>query len=380
MDRPVRPAHSPEAAPAPAKAREGLDTGSVHLDLIRFAAALMIALYHFINIGPGRIGPAGAQFREAFEPVAWISSSFWVAVQIFFVLSGVVIAFSADGRSAVDFISRRALRLYPAALICATITVLVWPKDAALERYVRSVTLWPEGPWVSDVYWTMAVEITFYAMVAATLALWGSKRVVVLGGTLALLSGGWWALRMGNAIGGGQLQPIVDTVGSVDEIALLRNGGFFALGILLYALYRDGFSVARLSLAAVASLAGLAAVVSASRSMSDPAGQDGLLSILLPSAIWAGAVAAIALSMAMKRAPRPGSRSRRAARRIGLATYPLYLVHAELGIALMLVLAPIGPVWAMLAALALVLLAVVLIMGLETAIRGGIRRLSTVAR
>jgi len=99
------------AAAAETAGRHCLDTGFPELDVIRVCAALMVALYHYLNVGPGRLGAAGAPFRAAFEPVAWISSSFWVAVQIFFVLSGVVIAFSADGRSAGDFVRRRALRM-----------------------------------------------------------------------------------------------------------------------------------------------------------------------------------------------------------------------------------------------------------------------------
>ena len=56
-------------------------------------------------------------------------------------------------------------------------------------------------------------------------------------------------------------------------------------------------------------------------------------------------------------------------RQIGLATYPLYLVHAEVGVAIMLVAEPIGPFAALLAGTVAVLLLVGAILAGEKAIR-----------
>ena len=90
---------------------QALETGFPGLDLIRFAAAMMIAFYHFTFVGPIQLGQRGAALEAAFAEATPVTSALWVAVQIFFVLSGVVIAFSADGRSAGDFVRRRALRM-----------------------------------------------------------------------------------------------------------------------------------------------------------------------------------------------------------------------------------------------------------------------------
>ena len=350
-----------------------LETGFPGLDLIRFGAAMMVALYHFLHIGPGRTGEAGAAFAAEFAPLATAAASLWVAVPIFFVLSGVVIAFSAQGRSAAEFVRRRALRLYPAAWICATITVLVWPKEGGWERYLRSVTLWPSGPWVSDVYWTLAVEVAFYALVAATLAVGGGRRVTTLGAALALASAGWFALRIVNLLAGDALQPLVDLLSAANAFQLLRNGGFFGLGILLYSIRRDGWSWPRGAQAGLAALAGLAAVISAARGFGAN-GDDQWLRLVLPPAIWTVAVATIAVSLARRGGQGVPRRWHRTARTVGLATYPLYLVHAELGIALMLLFAPLGAWPALLLALALVFGVVALIMRGEALIRTGLRR------
>jgi peptidoglycan/LPS O-acetylase OafA/YrhL len=92
----------------------------------------------------------------------------WVGVEIFFVLSGFVIAQSADGRAAFDFLRGRAGRLMPAIWICATITVVIVLlfKMALLgpvfSSYIKTLVMYPNGPWISNVYWTLTVEIMFY--------------------------------------------------------------------------------------------------------------------------------------------------------------------------------------------------------------------------
>ena len=350
--------------------RAVLETGYAGLDLIRFGAAVMVVLYHLINVGPGRAGDAGESFRAAFAPVAPFTASFWVAVPIFFVLSGFVIAFSAEGRSAGEFVRRRVLRLYPAAWICASITACVvwwhWPQPDMAARYLRSITLFPRGPWISDVYWTLAVEVTFYAMIALVLALGGSRWVVRLGIVLALTSCAWWGLRIINLLAGSPIDGLLDGLAVLDAFLLLRHGAYFALGILLFAIARGGRRLTLFAFATIAGFASLAAVISTARSF-DP-DSPSLLDLTLAPAIWLTGLAAIVVSMLSEGRSQPLSR-RRFVRSVGLATYPLYLVHAELGVAVMLMLAPLGHFLALAATLAFLLAAVAIIQSGERVIR-----------
>lgn len=372
----------PGAAIAPAKdpGRAALETGYAGLDLIRFSAALMIAFYHLINIGPARVGEAGAAFRADFAAVHPYTAAFWVAVPIFFTLSGVVIAFSAEGRTAGEFVRRRALRLYPAAWICASVTALIvwakWPQPDLLARYVRSITLFPSGPWISDVYWTMAVEVTFYAMMAAALALGGSRWIVRLGGMLALVSSAWWGLRLGNWFAGNVFEPWLDRLQVADAFLLLRNGCFFAVGILLYALASGRRSFLIVLLATLSVLASVASVLSSARGFLGP-GRDGLSHLLLPPFIWIAGLGVIIASLIYERSARGRSfRWRAGMRSVGLATYPLYLVHAELGMAVMLLLAPLGSVTALAMTLLILLGAVALILRGEAIVRRLLHRMT----
>ena len=60
----------------------------------------------------------GAKLSAGLAP--WGSFG-WIGVEIFFVISGYVIASSAEGAAPRTFLRRRAQRLLPAAWVCATI-------------------------------------------------------------------------------------------------------------------------------------------------------------------------------------------------------------------------------------------------------------------
>src|ERR1700744_5896212 len=102
------------------------------LDPMRFAAALGVAVFHLTfwswawsstGTPPGFEHYVGAdlQFQSA-APFTWFG---WVGVEIFFVISGFVIANSASNASAKEFLLGRALRLYPAVWVCSTLTFTV---------------------------------------------------------------------------------------------------------------------------------------------------------------------------------------------------------------------------------------------------------------
>ncbi len=97
------------------------------LDLVRLFAALMVVAhhlgfwiwtgsYHYFNDGGVDVS------YHWLAPYTWFG---WIGVETFFVLSGFVIAYSAEGTTAFDFPRGRFIRLYPTAWICSTFTLLV---------------------------------------------------------------------------------------------------------------------------------------------------------------------------------------------------------------------------------------------------------------
>lgn len=256
------------------------------VDIIRLCAALMVVAYH---LGHDASGYTWAHWG-------------WVGVPVFFVISGFVIAMSAESKTAAEFVRGRAIRLYPAAWVAATITLIV--VGASGGEYLRSITLFPVGPWVDDVYWTLAVEIVFYSLVAIGVWRGVSLRKLALG--LGLYSAAFWALKAANsAVGLVDLSAIEDYEGF---LLLLHDGVFFAIGMLLW---QKRYSLMTLFVAV-----GIVAVFARSQAISE---QGAIVAPL----VWLAATVAVVLSAKLG-----GSWS---ARTIGLMTYPLYLIHNEVG-------------------------------------------------
>jgi peptidoglycan/LPS O-acetylase OafA/YrhL len=330
--------------PEPARATD-CAPAYLGLDLIRFWAAALVVLYHlcFYPWTYGTAAPA-LEYRDQLAALAPVTSTGWVGVPIFFVLSGVVIAASATGRDWFDFVRRRALRLYPAAWICGSITaavcLLAGEPNRLVLRYFKSMALSPTGPWVDEVFWTLGVEIVFYAYIAAILAWFGPARLERAG--LALGAAGTLycsAVLADMAAGGGSGAGLSWLGEGNGRLLLLSNGCYFGLGMVLWAIVSGGATRARLAAAAIFTAAGLLAV-------GRPA----------EGALWLGTVAAIAASLRYHVAIRKRlGRWSGQIRVIGLATFPLYLLHNEIGRAAMRAMRELGAWAALGVALTLVL-------------------------
>lgn len=94
-------------------------------------------------------------------------------VDLFFVVSGFIMATCAGGRSPLEFLADRAWRIYPLWLIALAPWLAINPQD--LLHVVRSVTLWPVygdqflNP-ALGVGWTLSFEFLFYLGFALALA------------------------------------------------------------------------------------------------------------------------------------------------------------------------------------------------------------------
>lgn len=307
------------------------------LDLIRFCAAAMVMFYHLAYFAWLPKHGGSGLYRTALEPIAPLVDFGWVGVEIFFVISGFVIALSAQGRSPRDFLIGRATRLYPAAWICATVTlaVLLWNGKPDWTGWIGSMLLNPVGPWIDGVYWTIVVEMVFYAWVYFFMRFAGADRIFVLGWVLALLSSSFWCLRV--------LALLLFDVhfdqflGLWSQLLLVEFGSFFALGVALWsAVSKSGWTKPRLALA-LASLPGcLVELAAHTRSV---ALDNGVALSASPAIVWT--IVMVAFFAAVTWNDRIHARLGHWAgplRQVGLATYPLYLVHFVAGREIMLMI------------------------------------------
>ena len=138
------------------------------LQVLRFVAALMVAYLHCVFAAAHVTGGAGSIPIE----MSIIGTS---GVDIFFVLSGVVIATTAPGLSSAQFAWRRLRRIFPIYLICSApfLVIAIW-NGFGWRDGLATFLLWPATDVMTlpalQVGWTLAFEMLFYMGAALVLA------------------------------------------------------------------------------------------------------------------------------------------------------------------------------------------------------------------
>lgn len=271
-----------------------------------------------------------------------------MGVPIFFTLSGFVIAFSADGRGAGSFAQSRILRLFPAAWVCASLTLAVrWGEAGIGGEYLRSIILSPTGPWIDGVYWTLGIELIFYALIFCALFLRVHLRSVVT--VIAIWGSLLWPAHVINHLAGGPLSAQFELLQSWDLnlLTLLPHGCFFAVGMLFWSLTQKDPPLLHKLL--------LIPTIGSGLLFSIASGQNALLDepdlarweVYYPAALWT--IFTIVMAGTIRWNSFFTNRLiawRKPIRILGLATYPIYLIHENVGrritLALLAVLQPLS--------------------------------------
>lgn len=294
---------------------------SVAFDLIRFIAALIVVIDHFA-FSSHSVGRTELH-SSLLAPVIRYG---YVALDVFFIISGYFIMQTAEGRDWRSFAVARISRVYPALIACATLTFLgsrilraSTYRSIGVLDFLGNVTglvlipgIGQQIQVVDVVYWTIQIEIAFYLIVGVGLAI-GLVQRRLLGVLLALCL----------------ISMIAGALIPGRHLVLLGVQWFsrFVFGGALFLLARRDRSAPTLALGAGSLLLMLVAVWQGSvqRVQLEHTPFNPVIGCALALA------AAAVLSWFALRPTR--SQSTRIALAGGIA-YPLYLVHHQLGCAI----------------------------------------------
>ena len=300
------------------------------LDLLRFVAAVMVLLYHYIS---SYIVPRVDD--SLFSAVSLVTRYGYLGVELFFMISGFVIVWSAQKRSAPEFVISRFSRLYPTFWVAMLLTALAIfllapyiaesdPTRIDLRVLVANATMMPQifdAPRIDGVYWTLEFELRFYFLVF----------LLVLFGQMPRLE-----LWLYTWLAACAVSLWITPPWALSYFLLLSYAPFFIAGALFYVVFANGWSLKR----ALGMMIAMGLCIEGSLRH-----QSGFLTPDVASSWIVPAITALffLVFLVLIRARKPWV-SGAIAYRLGALTYPLYLTHAAIGLLLVrLMLEPLGP-------------------------------------
>lgn len=320
------------------------------LDGMRLFAALSVMSFHWTAyVGIAGVWQ-GVTPKQALPLVNRMAAYGWLGVELFFVISGFVICMSCWGKRPGEFFVSRVVRLYPAywAGIALTSLVVLNFKHFArlgaadglnLTTILGNLTMLqtPLGMrHVDGVYWTLWVEMRFYLLFAIVVATGLTYRKVVA-------FCGIWTIFAVLAPQAGI--PLLTTM------AMPNESPFFIAGVGMFLMYRFGSNLL------LWGIVGFSWILALTRLNSI---KDMYVNVLGHPLSWNVMAAAVTLAFLLVLGAALGWFDWVQWKWLtvaGALTYPLYLIHQEVGWTLIhfLLTRGLGVKAALLAALATVL-------------------------
>jgi peptidoglycan/LPS O-acetylase OafA/YrhL len=304
------------------------------IDLLRFLAALSVVLFHY-----GFNGHAMGLSALALPELSAVARYGYLGVELFFMISGFVILMTAGGGSLRGFVVSRITRLYPAFWACCTLTFVAGrflgdgrPElTATPAQYLVNLTMlsgYLGVPSVDGAYWSLFIEMNFYALVSLVLLagrIHQAQRFLVLWLALTLVLTAYpsWTLRF---------------------IFAADYAAYFIGGATCYLVWLHGLSAARAALLLASWALGLYESLRLLPGMEQRYGAE-----MSPLVVALGVTACFAV-MLLVALRRTGFMGRRRWQMAGVLTYPLYLLHENIGFMIFNAAVPAGVNrWALLA-------------------------------
>ncbi|TCV97931.1 acyltransferase family protein [Biostraticola tofi] len=283
------------------------------LDGLRFFAFLMVIMYHYMFASP----------LSGLLPKELAVRSFFYGdfgVDLFFIISGIVISLSSDGRKPFDFIKSRINRILPTFFIFSVVALIfsislpmVEFKERA-ESLIYSLTFFPQAfghSFFSDVYWTIQKEVTFYIIVSIMMVfgVWESNK--------RNFCFAWLLLAFAN-------QYVISS-SLIEYLFITEYAGHFIVGIAIYNISKDRVNPLDIAIIALGSILIYSRMVGFNQHSQSSFGYSVTNASLLLSCL-----VLITLSWCAFNIKEVGKHYS-TVKFLGAMTYPLYLIHADIG-------------------------------------------------
>lgn len=290
----------------------------LNLDILRFLSASLVLIHHY-GFRMRVTGEGGGIGFPEFSGIAiWLDAG----LLIFFTISGYVITLSTEGRSAFDFAVGRIARLWPTFVLCATLTALVlhnWQvpglPSPTVQQWLAHAVINSRllgQPFLDGAYWTIAFELIFYAWVFLLIAIgWFDKFWKSIVAT-------WLLLSVANEL-------LIDSE-ILRKLFITEYSGYFAFGMTLYRLRQDRTLAAACILVASVLWACATPFIVEPKNFEIYAIYRNNIGLSLIGPLSLICVAACVLAPTLPIPPATAAA-------IGGLTYPLYLLHQNIGYA-----------------------------------------------
>jgi peptidoglycan/LPS O-acetylase OafA/YrhL len=301
------------------------------IDVLRGLAAVCVVLSHYSThcLTFFREAPFGFELQTIYG---------FYAVQLFFIISGFVISLTLERCSSWrDFAFSRFSRLYPtywaAVTLMVVVNLLVFGKKPWIGGYIVNLTMLQEFIGfanLDNVFWSLTVELAFYAIMGAIFVA-GLLPRIEAAAAVWLASACAWSL-VDQHLG-------IRLPAFPSRFLVLPHVPFFVAGIAFYRIRIKGLSAPRAALL-LAALAAAGWIEGIPDVYAAPAvGWAATLQRVGVAAILF-AIFGLAASGKVRMAVSPVTLW------LGGCSYPLYLIHRNLGFSMMDRLHEIGaPVW-----------------------------------
>lgn len=210
------------------------------LDVLRFIAALSVVFYHYTFRG----SMSGIVSSVRFEELNELFKYGYLGVDLFFLISGFVITLSIKSRSIQDFVLSRISRLYPAYWLGVIFTsVILYALDYSEFSFTISDVLvnltmfqnYIDVVSVDGVYWSLFIEMKFYIFIIGAYLI--ANRIKTISLDYWMYS--WLILALLFVFA-----PNSRTFTFLNQLLILEWSSYFIAGMTLYQIYASRITLA----------------------------------------------------------------------------------------------------------------------------------------